>query len=143
MLSYIGEIRETLFERLDRRLANKIAGGVWLAWVISWVVASFWSGRTKSHVPTLNSWVYRLPILFGAILLSPWAAGALGEIRLYDPGQRRHLYSGRRHAGGHLLHVVGANSPWAFLVQRYHAQGRPLIVESGPTDWCDTPSIPA
>ena len=31
---------------------------IWLAWVISWVVASFWSGRTKTHVPTLSSLAY-------------------------------------------------------------------------------------
>jgi len=61
---------------------TKLLALIWLAWVISWVAASFWSGRTKSHVRTLNSWVYRLPILVGAILLSPWAAGK----PLYDPG---------------------------------------------------------
>jgi len=59
---------------------------IWLAWVVSWVVASFWSGRTKSFVPTRNSWVYRLPILIGAILLSPWTAGAVGASQLYNPG---------------------------------------------------------
>src|ERR1700733_6864065 len=65
---------------------TKLLAFIWLAWVISWVVASFWSGRTKTHVQTLASWVYRLPILLGAILLSPWTAAALGETKLYDPG---------------------------------------------------------
>jgi len=59
---------------------------IWLAWVVSWVVASLWSGRTKSFVPTRDSWVYRLPILIGAILLSPWTAGAVGASQLYNPG---------------------------------------------------------
>ena len=59
---------------------------IWLAWVVSWIVASFWSGQTKTHVRTWDSWVYRLPILLGAILLSPWTAGALGERPLYDLG---------------------------------------------------------
>jgi protein-S-isoprenylcysteine O-methyltransferase Ste14 len=59
---------------------------IWLAWVVSWVVASFWSGRTKSFVPTRDSWVYRLPILIGAILLAPWTAGAVGASQLYNPG---------------------------------------------------------
>ena len=59
---------------------------IWLAWVVSWVVASFWSGRTKSFVPTRDSWVYRLPILIGAILLSHWTAGAVGASQLYNPG---------------------------------------------------------
>ena len=39
---------------------------IWLCWVASWIAASFWSGRTKSHVRTIDSWVYRLPILLGA-----------------------------------------------------------------------------
>ena len=69
---------------------------IWLAWVLSWVVASFWSGRTKSFVPTRDSWIYRLPILIGAILLSPWTAGAVGASQLYDPGN----------AGTYLLAVV-------------------------------------
>jgi protein-S-isoprenylcysteine O-methyltransferase Ste14 len=69
---------------------------IWLAWVASWVVASFWSGRTKSFVPTRDSWIYRLPILIGAILLSPWTAGAVGASQLYDPGD----------AGTYLLAVV-------------------------------------
>lgn len=57
---------------------TKLLSLIWLAWVVSWVVAAFWSGRTKSHVPTLDSWIYRLPILIGAILLSPWLATKLG-----------------------------------------------------------------
>jgi protein-S-isoprenylcysteine O-methyltransferase Ste14 len=59
---------------------------IWLAWVTSWVVASFWSGRTKTHVATWNSLTYRLPILFGAILLAPQTAQFLGEKPLYNPG---------------------------------------------------------
>ena len=65
---------------------TKLLALIWLAWVVSWVVASFWSGRTKSHVRTHDSWVYRLPILLGAILLLPWTAKALGDIPLYNPG---------------------------------------------------------
>jgi protein-S-isoprenylcysteine O-methyltransferase Ste14 len=65
---------------------TKLLSLIWLAWVVSWVVASFWSGRTKSFVPTRDSWIYRLPILIGAILLSPWTAGAVGAGQLYDPG---------------------------------------------------------
>jgi protein-S-isoprenylcysteine O-methyltransferase Ste14 len=59
---------------------------IWLAWVISWVVASFWSGRTKAHVPTLSSLAYRIPILLGAILFMPWTGHALGETPLYHVG---------------------------------------------------------
>src|ERR1700751_4356766 len=59
---------------------------IWLAWVISWVVASFWSGRTKTHVPTLSSLAYRIPILLGAIFFMPWTGRALGETPLYHVG---------------------------------------------------------
>jgi protein-S-isoprenylcysteine O-methyltransferase Ste14 len=59
---------------------------IWLAWVVSWVVASFWSGRTKAHVPTLSSLAYRTPILLGAILLMPWTARALGQTPLFSVG---------------------------------------------------------
>jgi protein-S-isoprenylcysteine O-methyltransferase Ste14 len=59
---------------------------IWLAWVISWIVASFWSGRTKAHVPTLSSLAYRIPILLGAILFMPWTGRAFGETPLYHVG---------------------------------------------------------
>jgi protein-S-isoprenylcysteine O-methyltransferase Ste14 len=59
---------------------------IWLAWVTSWVVASFWSGRTKAHVPTLDSWAYRLPILLGGIMLMPPTERLLGATQLYHPG---------------------------------------------------------
>ncbi len=65
---------------------TKLLALIWLAWVITWVFASFWSGRTKTHVQTLDSLIYRLPILVGAILLSPWATSALGGSRLYNLG---------------------------------------------------------
>ena len=84
MLSH--PILETLSNGWITTWPTKLLALIWLAWVISWVAASFWSGRTKSHVRTLNSWVYCLPILIGAILLSPWGTGALGEKTLYDPG---------------------------------------------------------
>jgi protein-S-isoprenylcysteine O-methyltransferase Ste14 len=65
---------------------TKLLALIWLAWVVSWFVASFWSGRTRSHVRTRDSWAYQLPILLGAILLLPWSAKALGDTPLYNPG---------------------------------------------------------
>jgi protein-S-isoprenylcysteine O-methyltransferase Ste14 len=85
MLSHPGEILETVLSGWIATWPTKLLAFIWLAWVVSWVAASFWSGRTKTHVRTRNSWVYRLPILLGAILLSPWAVGALGE-PLYNLG---------------------------------------------------------
>src|SRR6478609_6691523 len=86
MLSHVGEILEAVLSGWIVTWPTRLLALIWLAWVVSWVVASFWSGRTKSHVRTWDSWAYRLPILIGAILLSPWTAGALGANPLYDPG---------------------------------------------------------
>ena len=59
---------------------------IWIAWLISWVAASFWQGQTKKHVMTLDSGRYRLPILAGAVLFTPWTAEVLGEKPLWQFG---------------------------------------------------------
>ncbi|TCU72522.1 isoprenylcysteine carboxyl methyltransferase (ICMT) family protein [Bradyrhizobium sp. R2.2-H] len=51
---------------------------LWLAFLASWVGASFWQGRTKKQVMTLESQRYRLPILVGGILYTPWVAEIMG-----------------------------------------------------------------
>ncbi|MGX4802873.1 methyltransferase family protein [Bradyrhizobium guangdongense] len=51
---------------------------IWLAFLASWVGASFWQGRTKKQVMTLESQRYSLPILVGGILYTPWIAEILG-----------------------------------------------------------------
>jgi len=50
---------------------------IWIAWLISWVVASFWSARTEKRPMTWSSGVYRIPIVAGGLLLTPWVAQAL------------------------------------------------------------------
>jgi len=47
---------------------------IWILWVASWVLASFWSGQTRKQVVTLDSFKYRLPILAGAIAYAAAAA---------------------------------------------------------------------
>lgn len=59
---------------------------IWLLWLASWVAASFWQGQTKKHVMTLASSRYRLPILAGAVLFTPWTAEVLGEKPLWQFG---------------------------------------------------------
>jgi hypothetical protein len=59
---------------------------IWILWVISWVVASFWSGQTRKHVMTWVSLKYRFPILLGAILFLPWTGKVLGEKPLWQFG---------------------------------------------------------
>ncbi|AWM02906.1 methyltransferase family protein [Bradyrhizobium amphicarpaeae] len=51
---------------------------LWLAFLASWVGASFWQGQTKKQVMTLESQRFRLPILVGGILYTPWVAEILG-----------------------------------------------------------------
>jgi len=51
---------------------------IWLAFLASWVGASFWQGRTKKQVMTLESQRYRLPILVGGILYTPFIAEIFG-----------------------------------------------------------------
>jgi protein-S-isoprenylcysteine O-methyltransferase Ste14 len=52
---------------------------IWIAWLVSWAAGSFLSGRTVKHVMTWDSRAYRIPILAGAVLFTPWTAQALGE----------------------------------------------------------------
>ena len=86
MASRLGEIGDAVFSGWIVAWPTRLLALIWLAWIVSWVVASFWSGRTKRHVRTRDSFVYRVPILLGAILFFPWTARALGETRIYDPG---------------------------------------------------------
>ena len=59
---------------------------IWGAWLSSWVIGAFFSGRTEKQVRTWDARVYRFPIIVGAALLSPWAAPALGEKPLWHLG---------------------------------------------------------
>jgi protein-S-isoprenylcysteine O-methyltransferase Ste14 len=69
---------------------------IWAAWLISWGVGSFFSGRTEKHVRTWDSRAYRIPILAGAVLLTPWTERILGVQSLWLVGN----------AGTYLLAVV-------------------------------------
>jgi protein-S-isoprenylcysteine O-methyltransferase Ste14 len=59
---------------------------IWIVWLVSWVIGAFFSARTEKHVRTWDSRAYRIPILAGAALLTPWTAQALGEQRLWNLG---------------------------------------------------------
>jgi protein-S-isoprenylcysteine O-methyltransferase Ste14 len=59
---------------------------IWLAFLASWVAASFWSGQTKKHVMTLASARYRVPIGIGAVLFTPFTSHMLGETPLWVYG---------------------------------------------------------
>jgi protein-S-isoprenylcysteine O-methyltransferase Ste14 len=86
MLNGLSDIISSMFSGWLVTWPTGLLSLIWLAWVTSWIAASFWSGRTKSHVPTLDSWVYRLPILLGALCLTPPIERLLGAEQLYRLG---------------------------------------------------------
>src|SRR5262245_29121686 len=59
---------------------------IWLAWLVSWVVGAVWTGRTQKQVGTSASHPYRIPIVLGGLLLTPWLAQALGSEPLWHLG---------------------------------------------------------
>jgi protein-S-isoprenylcysteine O-methyltransferase Ste14 len=81
-----GDIADALVGGWVWTWPTKLLSMIWLAWVISWVAASFWSGRTKAQVPIRDSWVYWLPIVLGSIMLLPLTERLLGAKQLYHPG---------------------------------------------------------
>src|SRR4051812_49671475 len=59
---------------------------VWIGWLISWAVGSFFSARTEKHVRTWDSRAYRIPILAGAVLLTPRTPEIPGGKPLWNLG---------------------------------------------------------
>ena len=59
---------------------------IWIGWVVSWVAASLWSGRTEKRAATREMWIYRIVIFAGAILIAPWTAQVLGERPTWQAG---------------------------------------------------------
>ena len=115
---------------------------IWICWVISWVVASFWSGQTQKHVVTSDCSTYRLPILAGAILFMPLDGKVLGEKPLWQFGDRRHLRAGvpcrlrvSRSPGGREF-ISGVSGRTRSRTRRAIGSSTPA-----PTGWCATRSI--
>src|ERR1700733_9851716 len=59
---------------------------IWIAWLVSWVVGSFFSGRTEKRGMSGASWAFHLPIIVGAVLMTPWTEQILGERPLWNLG---------------------------------------------------------
>jgi protein-S-isoprenylcysteine O-methyltransferase Ste14 len=73
---------------------------IWIGWLVSWMAAAFWSGRTEKRVATPSVGVYRAAILAGAILLTPWAARTAAEKHIWDVGEAgAHALAGLTLAG--------------------------------------------
>ena len=86
ILNIPGDILAAIFSGWVVTWPTALLSIIWLCWISSWIIASVWSGRTKTAVPTLDSWRYRLPILLGAIFLMPPVERFLGAEQLYRIG---------------------------------------------------------
>jgi protein-S-isoprenylcysteine O-methyltransferase Ste14 len=60
---------------------------IWIAWIVSWIAAAFWSSRAQRRARSWETVVYRAAIVAGAVLLTPWAgARRLAAAPLWDVG---------------------------------------------------------
>ena len=59
---------------------------IWAAWVVSWIVASWWSARTQKRAARSTELLYHVLIGVGAVLMTPWAARGVGAAPLWNPG---------------------------------------------------------
>jgi protein-S-isoprenylcysteine O-methyltransferase Ste14 len=59
---------------------------IWAAWVVSWIAASLWSARIQKRAAISAELTYRVLILIGALLMTPWAARRLGATPLWNVG---------------------------------------------------------
>jgi protein-S-isoprenylcysteine O-methyltransferase Ste14 len=64
--------------------AHQLPEIIWIVWLVSWVVASFWSDREQARAETLETWIYRAPIIAGGALLVPWTGQLLGEKAIWE-----------------------------------------------------------
>jgi isoprenylcysteine carboxyl methyltransferase (ICMT) family protein YpbQ len=86
ILNIPGQILAAIFSGWLVTWPTSLLSLIWLCFVVSWVGASFWSGRTKSHVRTLDAWQYRFPIALGGFFLTPPVERFLGAEPLYHLG---------------------------------------------------------
>jgi protein-S-isoprenylcysteine O-methyltransferase Ste14 len=63
-----------------------VFGVIWIAWIISWIVAALWSARIEKRVMTWETWLYGAFIVLGAILLSHSTRRLLSETPLWHVG---------------------------------------------------------
>lgn len=59
---------------------------IWIGWIVSWLAAAFWTSRTQKRAFTWETLIYRVTIVSGAVLLTPWAARKLAANQLWHVG---------------------------------------------------------
>jgi protein-S-isoprenylcysteine O-methyltransferase Ste14 len=105
---------------------------IWIAWLISWVAASFWSGRTQKRAATVETWTYRAAMIAGGALLVPWTGPLLGEKQIWEIGWRGGIVLTAIMVAGLLLTWwarIYLGSLWSSVITRKEGH---KIVDTGP-----------
>jgi protein-S-isoprenylcysteine O-methyltransferase Ste14 len=105
---------------------------IWIAWLISWVAASFWSGRTQKRAATVETWTYRAAMIAGGALLVPWTGPLLGEKQIWEIGWRGAIVLTAVLVAGLLLTWwarIYLGSLWSSVITRKEGH---KIVDTGP-----------
>ena len=79
---------------------------IWIVWLISWIMASFWSGLTQRRIATSETWIYRTGLIIGGVLLVPYVSNALGETPLWSVGREGTLFLA-------VLMIAGLGFTWS------------------------------
>ena len=61
-------------------------GIIWIGWLVSWIIAGFWTNRTEKTAATWDVWAYRALVVAGAVLLLHTTRRILHEPRLWHVG---------------------------------------------------------
>jgi protein-S-isoprenylcysteine O-methyltransferase Ste14 len=59
---------------------------IWIAWVVSWIAAAFWSNRTEKRAATRDVWAAYVLMFAGSLLLLHSTRRLLHEPRLWHVG---------------------------------------------------------
>ena len=87
MLDHLHPLLAVVWSGWTATWPTQLLALIWVAWLVSWGVGSFFSGRTEKRVMTMDSLAFHLPIIVGAVLMTPWTAQILGERPLWNFGK--------------------------------------------------------
>jgi protein-S-isoprenylcysteine O-methyltransferase Ste14 len=59
---------------------------IWIGWLLSWMIAAFWTSQTKKRVATWDVWLSRVLLVAGAALLFHTTRRLLHEPMLWHVG---------------------------------------------------------
>jgi protein-S-isoprenylcysteine O-methyltransferase Ste14 len=118
---------------------NVLFAIIWIGWLVSWMAAAFWTGRTEKRAVTWQIWVYRAALVAGAILLLHSTRRLLGEARIWHVG----------YGGAYVLAVLalaGIGYAWWSRIHLGRLWSSTItrkedhrVVDSGPYGWVRHP----